>query len=435
MKRSNFINRSPYLYIVIGFAAVILLGSGILMLPISLQQPIAYIDALFVSTSAVCITGLSSVTLQTVFTPFGKIVIALLIQIGGLGFTTVAMAVFALLGVKLGISEKFLVQETLGSAQHIDFRKFLFRAIAISFIAEGIGFCINLIALCGDYSGIQLVGYSAFQSISAFNNAGFDLFGATSLIAFDDNALLLLNTAFLTIVGGLGFLVINDIFTIRRRRRLAEHTKLMLCITAGLLTLGTVGFLLSELGKIDFLNAFFMSAMTRTCGFTSVDLSQWSNASILLADFLMFIGAGPASTGGGIKCTTFFIVCAAAIAFVRGKPVVIFHRSIGKDLVARCMLITLFAAACVFVAGTSICALDPEYSTAHVFFETISAFANVGLSAGITADLSVGSKVILCLSMYIGRIGFITALMVLRKRWNRGDDETIRCAPAEILVG
>ena len=149
----------------------------------------------------------------------------------------------------------------------------------------------------------------------------------------------------------------------------------------------------------------------------------------------MVIGVAPASTGGGIKCTTFFIVCAAAIAFIRGKPVVIFHRSIGKDLVARCMLITLFAAACVFVAGTSICALDPEYSTAHVFFETISAFANVGLSAGITADLSVGSKVILCLSMYIGRIGFITALMVLRKRWNRGDDETIRCAPAEILVG
>ena len=313
--------------------------------------------------------------------------------------------------------------------------KALLQTWGITEDVEGIGFCINLIALCGDYSGIQLVGYSAFQSISAFNNAGFDLFGATSLIAFDDNALLLLNTAFLTIVGGLGFLVINDIFTIRRRKRLAEHTKLVLCITAGLLTLGTVGFLLSELGKIDFLNAFFMSAMTRTCGFTSVDLSQWSNASILLADFLMFIGAGPASTGGGIKCTTFFIVCAAAIAFVRGKPVVIFHRGIGKDLVARCMLITLFAAACVFVAGTCICALDPEYSTAHVFFETISAFANVGLSAGITADLSVGSKVILCLSMYIGRIGFITALMVLRKRWNRGDDETIRCAPAEILVG
>ncbi len=435
MKKFKLINHSPYLYIVIGYLVVILVGSLLLLLPISTHHGIAYIDSLFVATSAVCITGLSSVELACTFTPFGKVVIALLVQVGGLGFTTVMLFVLSMLKVKIGISEQFIVQETLGSSSRVDYRQLLVRAILITFTVEILGFLVNLIALCGSFTGIELVAYSAFHAISAFNNAGFDIFGSNSLIDFSNNPLFLCNLAFLTIVGGLGFLVINDVITARRARKLTVHTKVVLIMTALLLVLGTLGYLFSEWGKIDLVNAFFMSAMTRTCGFTSQKLTEWNNASILLTDFLMFIGAGPASTGGGIKVTTFYILLASTVAFFKGKPAVVFHRQIGKDLIARTMRMTLLMLFSVFCVGTIVCAIEPQVSTDAVFLEVISAFANVGLSMGITPELTVASKLLLCLSMYMGRLNFITILMVFRRRWNRGDDESIRYVDAEILIG
>ncbi len=437
MKNKKLINRSPYLYIVIGYLIVILVGSLLLMLPFCVQNGIAFIDALFVSTSAVCITGLSSVELAVTFTPFGKVVIALLVQTGGLGFTTVILGVLSFMKGKIGISEKFLVRETLGNSPHVNIKQILYRALLITFVFEFLGFLINLIALRNDFDGWSLVGYSAFHAISAFNNAGFDIFGSNSLIGFADNALLLLNLSFLTIAGGLGFIVINDLFTAGRSktRRLSVHTKIVLIMTAILLVLGTFAYFFLEWGKIDFLNAFFMSAMTRTCGFASQDLNTWSNASILLTDFLMFIGAAPASTGGGVKVTTFFVVCASAFSFMRGKPTVVFHRRIGTELIVRSMRVFIFALCLVFLSGVIICIAEPQISTDAVFLEVISAYANVGLSMGITPELSVGCKALLCFAMYIGRLNFITVLMVFRRRWNRGDDESIHYVDADIIIG
>jgi len=429
--------RNPYLTIVIGFLVLILLGCLLLLLPISTKEGISFVDALFMSASAVCITGLSTVSVFSTFTVFGKVVLCLLMQVGGLGIITVAMAVFAMLGAKLGLSEKFLVSETLGSTPQLDFRKFLFRAILISAVAELIGFLINLIALCGDYSGGELVGVSIFHAVSSFNNAGLDIFGENSLIPFRDNVLLLLNTSALTIFGGLGFLVINEIlgYRPRKNRRLSVHTKLVLVVTAGLLLLGTLAIFFTEWGKIDFLNAFFMSSMTRTCGFSSSDLGSWSEASLLLADVLMFIGAAPASTGGGIKLTTFFIVLAAGVSFVRGKPVVVFGRRIDKDSVSRALIVSSFALALVLGFSFVLAAIESDLTLSEVVTETVSAFANVGLSTGVTSSLHTASKILLIIAMFMGRIGFVTVLMVMKKRWNVGEDESIRYVKADILIG
>ncbi len=423
------------MYIATGFFALVLAGSVLLVLPISTKQSISYVDALFLSVSSVCITGLSPVVVSSTFTTFGKAVILLLIQIGGLGFTTVAMSVFAILGVRLGISEKFLVEETLGSGKKLNYKLFLRRAVLITLIAETIGFFLNLIALCGTYTGWDLVGTSLFQAVSAFNNAGIDVFGNSSMIPLRTNGLLMFTTAMLTIVGGLGFLVINDVISTKRIRMYSVHTKIVLFMTPVLIFGGGLGLYVSEWGNVSFQDALFLSVMSRTCGFTVCDLSKWNNASLLLLNFLMLTGGAPASTAGGIKCTTLFVLVAATVSFVRGKRTNVFHREIKLRTAFRALLITLFFLLIIFCTGTVICATDPDLPMSFVFTETISAMANVGLSAGITAQLSAAAKLLLCLCMFIGRIGCMTLLMLFKKNNYTGEDQAIRFPEAEVIIG
>ena len=437
VNRSPFKLKFPYLFILLGFLAIILAGALLLMLPISTHNGVAFIDALFVSTSAVCITGLSSVVLIDTFTGFGQTVIMLLIQIGGLGFVTVMTAVLTLFGVKLGLQEKFLMGETLGESR-LNVRTFLLRALLITFTIEAFGVILNIIALRNDYSGGRLVFVSLFQAVSAFNNAGFDLFGSTSMVKYagDANPLLLTSTALLTVLGGLGYIVINEVVTLRKSpRNLSTHCKIVLAVTPILLLGGGLGIYLSEWGNVSFGDAMFMSAMARTCGFSVCDLSTWKNSSLMLYDFLMFVGAGPASTGGGIKCTTLVVIVVAIVSFMRGKQPVVFQRKIPKATVSRAMLITVMTLICVYAVSTGVAAIEPQMPTSHIVLETVSAFANVGSSAGITTSLQTGSKALLILAMFFGRLGCMTVLMVLRRNWNRGEDEAIRYVDAEIIVG
>ena len=432
---AKFRVRFPYLYIAFGFFALILAGSLLLILPVSTKQGISYVDAFFVSVSAVCITGLSPVVLESTFTVFGKAVVLLLIQLGGLGFVTVAVSVFSMLGFRLGLSEKFLLEETLGNSASINYKKLFRRVLLITGGMELFGTVVNLIALSGDYSGWKLVGYALFHAVSAFNNAGFDLIGSQSFIPCADNILFLINTAFLTICGGLGCLVINDVFTAHCWRKFSVHTKVVLVITPVLLLVWTLGIFFSEWGNIGCDHAFFMSAMTRTCGFSTEDLTQWNNATLLLIDFLMFIGAAPMSTAGGIKCTTFFVILASVAAFVRGKRPTAFRRYLTRDLVFRSLLIATIGFAIVFCTGTAVCAADPEAPFAWVVTEVISAFANVGLSASLTPTLSAWSKLFLCFAMFLGRIGCLTMLLIMRGRAKNDENDGIRFAAAQISVG
>lgn len=433
MKR-NWKNRiTPYHVILIGFLAMILIGCGLLMLPISTKGGISWIDALFLSASSVCITGLSPINLSTTLTGFGEAVVALLIQIGGLGFVTIAMTAIVMLKMRLGISGKRLVDETLGASARLDYRAFLPRAVAITLVVEGIGFCLNMIALSGDYAGGRLIWLSVFHAISSFNNAGLDLFG-NSLIPYSHNVLLLLSTSILTILGGLGFIVIYDILTVRRWKRLSVHTKIVLFMTPFLLLSGTFLFTFSEFGKIDFLNAFFMSAMARTCGFTTQDLSQWSNASLCILNLLMFIGAAPVSTGGGVKCTTVFVFFVSLWGFIRGKQTTAFRRRIPSETVVYALLVTTLAVIYVFFTGMIVSAFDPDLSLTFIFTETVSALANVGFSAGITSVLSTGSKLALVLAMYAGRVGFMTLLLVFKRR-TQSSDSGPSYVNADIIIG
>lgn len=425
---------SPYLVILLGFFAVIAAGTGLLLLPISTKAPLSFVDALFLSTSSVCITGLSTVNLAETFTGFGQAVVCLLIQVGGLGFVTIGMTVIALLGGKAGLSGKRLVSETLGSSGKLNYKRFLFRAVLITIVCETFGFAVNLIALRNDYSGGKLVWLSLFHSVSAFNNAGLDLFGS-GMLHYSGNVLLILNTALLTIVGGLGFIVIIDILSARRWRRFSVHTKVVLVITPILLFLGSFLLWFSEWGKIDFLNAFFMSSMARTCGFSTQDLSHWRGASLCILNILMFIGAGPVSTGGGIKCTTFFVFLAGLLALLKGKPTVVFHREISRETLTYAMFVTLVGLIYAFLTTTVVSACEPALPLAFILTETVSALANVGLSAGITSSLGWLSKVILSFAMFLGRIGFMTALLIFKRRWNRGQDDSVHYVQADIAIG
>ncbi len=429
---------SPYLVILLGFLGVIAVGTVLLLLPFSTYNGISFVDALFLATSAVCITGLATVNLAATFTGFGQAVICLLIQVGGLGFVTIGMTVIALLGGKAGLSGKRLISETLGSSGRLDYKRFLFRAVTITLVMEIFGFIVNLIALRNSYTGGKLVWLSLFHAVSAFNNAGLDLFGS-GMSPFSGNVLLLLNTSFLTVVGGLGFIVIIDILSTRHWRKFSVHTKVVLVITPILLAAGTLLLWVSELGNpqtdMNLLNAFFMSAMARTCGFSTQDISKWHNASLCILNILMFIGAGPVSTGGGIKCTTFFVFLAGLLGMLRGKPTVVFHREISRETLIYAMFVAVVAMIYAVLTSTLVSVCDPALSLTFIFTETISALANVGFSAGITAALSAGSKLLLCLAMYLGRIGFMTALLVFKRRWNRGQDGSVRYVQADIAIG
>lgn len=425
---------SPYFVILIGFFMLILLGSALLVLPISTRGRISYPDALFVAASSVCITGLSTVPVAATFTGFGQAVICLLIQIGGLGFVTIGMTILSMLGMRTGLTGRRLVQETLGSSGKLDYRRFLRFAVLITFILETVGFCVNLIALHNDYSGGKLVWISLFHAVSAFNNAGLDLFGK-GMLSFSGNVLLILNTAFLAIIGGLGFVVLIDLLFWRRGKKLGVHTKVVLIVTAILLTSGTLLLWWSEGGKFDLLNAFFMSAMARTCGFATQNIGQWNNASLCILNLLMFIGAGPLSTGGGIKCTTFFVFFAGLLGLLKGKPTIVFHRKISRETLTHAMFVVVIGVIYAFVVATLICAFDPQLPFVGVVTETVSALANVGLSTGITAQIGTASKIVLTFAMFFGRIGFMTALLVFKRRWNRTEDDSIRYVYADIIIG
>ena len=215
----------------------------------------------------------------------------------------------------------------------------------------------------------------------------------------------------------------------------SSSTYRVLAVTPILLLGGGLGIYLSEWGNVSFGDAMFMSAMARTCGFSVCDLSTWKNSSLMLYDFLMFVGAGPASTGGGIKCTTLVVIVVAIVSFMRGKQPVVFQRKIPARTVSRAMLITVMTLICVYAVSTGVAALEPQTPTSHIVLETVSAFANVGSSAGITTGLETGSKALLIFAMFFGRLGCMTVLMVLRRNWNRSEDESIRYVDAEVIVG
>jgi trk system potassium uptake protein TrkH len=403
----------PEQFIALGFATVILLGAALLMLPIAQNKgvDVAFIDALFTSTSAVCVTGLIAVDTADTFNVFGQAVVAALIQIGGLGVTSIGVGLILLAGRKVSFKDRIVVKEALNLDSMAGIVKLVKSVLLLTLCFEGIGVILSFIVFSRDYEPLRALWISIFHSIASFNNAGFDILGGLrNLIPYQKNVLLNLTTCGLIIFGGLGFLVIREILYKRNFKKFSLHAKVVITMTILLLATGTV--LLKSTENISWLGAFFFSTSARTAGFSTYSVGEMTNAGLFLLVILMFIGASPGSTGGGIKTSTAFTLFRSAYSVATNKHCTAFKRRIPVEATRKAFIVTLLAAAVVCLNSYLLSILEPQYSFIQLLFEVVSAFGTVGLSTGITPDLSVLSKTIIILTMYIGRLGPLTVAML-----------------------
>lgn len=398
------------------FFLVLMIGSILLYLPISNKAGLSYIDCLFLSTSATCVTGLSPVNISASLTIFGKIIIAILIQIGGLGFATLATFTLTVLRNNTSIGQMMVFRDSLNvnSMNLTDLLKFV---LIYTFSVESFGALLNFLSLNHIYSTIDSIGYAIFHSISSFNNAGFDIFGTTnSLAPLRMNNELLLVTMVLIVIGGLGFFVHKDLRDSKSLSKLSLHSKIVILMTTILIILGLFLFYLS--GNISIKDSLFLSISTRTAGFSTFDLSTLPGWSQLLVILFMLIGASPGSTGGGIKTTTAFVLILSLLTINSKNGPRVFNRTLKSTQIYNALNIFVLTSMLLFSAITLLQAFHPEILLKDLLFEAVSAFATVGLSTGITPTLNSGAKLVIIALMYIGRIGPLTLILSLLSRAN-----------------
>lgn len=403
----------------LGFGAIILLGTVLLMLPVSVKSgSISFIDALFTSTSATCVTGLIIYDTFRKFTLFGQLVILCLIQVGGLGFITILSVFVRIVKKRMGLREKMLVKESVSSVNYEDVKSISKMAFVFTVVCEVAGaavLCTRFIPSMGLKNGLYT---SVFLSVSAFCNAGFDVMGRveakSSLITLNSDPVVILTISALIIIGGIGFLVWNDIKKNKLNFKMYRlHSKLVLSTSAILLFGGTVMFLLFEYSNTlegmsfgdKLLNAFFASVTPRTAGFNSMDINSMSAPSKALTVFLMLVGGSSGSTAGGIKTTTLAVLVLCAVSTVKNKnSIEVFNRRLDDAAVKKAVSIAVMNIVQIFAAAFIISALQSEFSFSSVLIETASAMGTVGMSAGITPHLEIIPKLIIISMMFIGRL-------------------------------
>ena len=422
----------PAQVVVFGFAATIAIGTGLLMLPISKQGPggANFVDALFTATSAVCVTGLTSVDTVLYWTPFGQVVIMLLIQLGGLGIMIFASLIGLVLARKLSVRSRMNAASEAKAVGFADVRGLVRGIVKITVVIELAVFVLLWLRFTLGYGYAIGEGawHAGFLAVSSFNNAGFALY-SDNLMGFVGDPLICLPIAAAVILGGLGFPVIMQLRKeFRRPLHWSMNTKLVLWGTIVLLLSGTIYITVIEwnnpatLGQFDpatrLLAGFFQSVQTRTAGFNSIDIGGMHSASWLGMDVLMFIGGGPAGTAGGIKVTTFAVLFFIMLTELRGEGAVnIFGKRLSRSVHRQAITVVLIAVAAVMI-GTIVILLMTGYRLEVVLFEAVSAFGTVGLSTGITPELPDAAKIILVLLMFLGRLGPLTlgTAIALRER-------------------
>ena len=411
----NFIKKqTPARIIAIGFLFTILLGSILLIMPFSVKEGInlTYLDSLYTSTSAVCVTGLVVVDTFETFTVVGQVIIALLIQIGGLGVTLIGAGFILAIGKKMNLKGMSIVKEALNLDSGKGLLKLIKEIFLTTIIIESIGAILSFIVFIKDFSLMQAIWTSIFHSIATFNNAGFDVLGNfENLIPYQNNLLLNLTTAFMIIVSGLGFLVLKEIWTKKFKwKKFSMHTKVVLTMTTILLIVGTLLFKLTE--NITWLGAFFFSVSARTAGFSTFPLSHFSTSGLLTLIILMFIGASPGSTGGGIKTTTFFALLQGVKSAATNTTEKAFKYSMPKESYKKASIIALMGISIITVGTYIFALLEPTIGLIDILVEVTSLFGTVGLSTGITPTLGIGAKILSIIIMYIGRLGPLTIASV-----------------------
>jgi len=435
---------TPARVLVLGFLALIIIGTVLLTLPVSTYQGISILDALFTATSAVCVTGLVVQDTGTFFTPFGQAVILLLIQVGGLGFMTAGTLIFIILGKRITLKERLVIQEALNQLTIAGLIRLIKKIIIFTFIIEGIGAIIlafRFIPLWGWGKGAY---YSIFHAVSAFCNAGFDLMGNyQSLTGFADDYLVRGVIMSLFIIGGLGFTFLAEFQVKKRFKLLSLHSKIVISATLFLLLLGTITICILEytnshtLEGLEFFqrvsNSLFTSATARTAGFNTIPTDMLQDSTLYFILALMFVGASPASTGGGIKTTTFSIIIIAVISIIKGQEdVSIYKRRLPFYILNKALSIVVISVTIIFIISIFL-TITEDFSFMGILFETVSAFGTVGLSTGITPELSPLGRGLITFTMFTGRVGPLTLTLALAQRLKK--KAPFRYPEERILIG
>ncbi|PKM99976.1 MAG: hypothetical protein CVU78_03640 [Elusimicrobia bacterium HGW-Elusimicrobia-2] len=414
-----FFAKRPALALIMSFVTAIAIGTLLLMLPASTPRGcgISFVDALFTSASATCVTGLIVRSTATGFTLFGKTVILLLIQLGGLGLMTFSVSLFLAFGKKISKTQEVLLKDSLNEDSIRSAREILNFLLLVTFGSEIIGAVFLFFSFRQFYAAGEAVKMAVFHSVSAFCNAGFSLIDSSiSIFAKSPGAVIVFSA--LIIVGGIGFVVLLDIFNnfTGKEKRFKLHTRLAIVVTAALLLGGTLLFYASEKNNIlkdmssgnKWLNSFFLSVTSRTAGFNSVDTALLKPFSKFTAIGLMFVGASPGGTGGGVKTVTFAIILLIAVGHIRRRSeITVAGRTIPPFFEHRAVAILVYAFIIIMAAG-GILLYAENLPFEDIIFEVVSAFGTVGLSAGITAKLSDASKYTLIVVMFMGRLGPLT---------------------------
>lgn len=422
---------SPARIIVSSFALIIFTGACLLSLPFASNdgRSIGFLDALFTATSATCVTGLVVADTLTQWTLFGQIIILTLIQTGALGIVTLATFFSVLLGRKISMKGKILAQESISDYSFTDVLHLIKNIIRITVSLELIGAILLSIRFVPEF-GPRGFYMAVFHAISAFCNAGFDIVGGyRSLTPFVEDPLVVYTVAFLVVTGGLGFIVWKDLADYRKTKTLYLHTKVVLIISAGLIVFGAIFFFVSEysnpetMGTLNWFEkinaAVFQSITCRTAGFNTVPLDEMHEMSKVMTILLMFIGAAPGSTGGGIKVTTFGILVMAILSNIRGnEETVILRRRVSQVVVNKALTIAGLSMVLIFIMTAILLSVESA-PFINVLYEVTSAFGTVGLSTGITPQLQSLSKVMVIFTMFLGRVGPLSFAVAIAMRERR----------------
>jgi trk system potassium uptake protein len=446
MRRNAKYNFDPPKVLVGGFAFIILLGSILLTLPIATNdgKGLPWLDALFTATSATCVTGLVVVDTGTTFTLFGQLVILSLIQVGGLGFMTFATFFAFLIGKRISLKERLVLQEALNNLTMEGVVKLVKRILIFTVIIEFIGGILLAIRFSFDMPLFKAIYFGLFHAISNFNNAGFDIMGEfRSLTGYVEDPVVTLVVCALITLGGIGFIVMNEVYEYRETRRLSLHTKIVIFTSLLLVVLSTLAIFLLELNNPKtlqplsplgkFLSSLFQAVTPRTAGANTLNIPDLTQPTLFLIIFLMFVGASPGSTGGGIKTTTFATLLGAVWSQIKGKEdVVFFKHRILYNTIYKALTVTFSGLFIVMVVTMLLTITEQGKDFLMILFEATSAFGTVGLSMGLTPELSPIGKIVIMLTMFVGRLGPLTIAYAVTLRRK---PDPFRYPKGKIMIG
>jgi trk system potassium uptake protein TrkH len=440
---------TPTRIFVFSFAAFIMLGTLALWLPFSASQgSLRFVDALFTSASAVCVTGLASIDIGKDLSFIGQLITLVLFQVGGLGIITFSIVLFMLMGRGISFKSREITQSTFLHTPRQDFYLIVKRVLLYTFVIEAAGTLFLFLRFLYDFPPALAFYHAIYNAISAFNNCGYSLF-SDNLVKYQSDVVVNLTIMGLIVLGGIGFIVLHEVIgKIRgREKKLSLHTRIVFITTASLILIGAACFYFMEMHNIlkgvttktALLSSFFQSVVPRTAGFSTVDIGMLTNSTILVIIFLMFIGASPGSTGGGVKTTSFALLLLLIVNRVKGNENVnIANRTIPKDTIDKTIYIIFASAFCVCLItsvllffGSSEAPLASRHQFVEYLFETVSAFGTVGLSMNLTPKLNDVQKYAIILMMFIGRVGPLT----LAFAWYSARRKGITYAEESIMVG